>query len=169
MPIIDYVLLAILAYFLIWGFRKGFVHAAASIVGIIVAVVLASRYFEQLADFAAPYIRLEDNINLARIIAFIVLLILINRLIVFLAAALLKTLSILPLVGFFNSVLGGIAGLLEGALFLGLIIYFAGKFPFGSVVEKFLVDSQVAPYLLSIVNFIQPLIPEALRKIEGLI
>ena len=169
MPIVDYVLLAILAYFLIWGFRKGFAHAAASIIGIIVAVVLASRYFEELAQIAAPYIRLEDNINLARIIVFIALLILINRLIVFLAAALLKTLSILPLVGFFNSVLGAVAGVLEGALFLGLIIYFAGKFPFGSIVEKFLIDSQVAPILLSVVSFIQPFIPEALRRIEGLI
>ena len=45
MPIIDYVLLAILAYFLIWGFRKGLVHAAASIIGIIVALVFASPYF----------------------------------------------------------------------------------------------------------------------------
>lgn len=172
MILFDYVLLAILAYFTIWGLRRGLIRAIGSIVGLVLAVVIASRYFGAAADFIAPFIGLEDNINLARIIGFIALLVLVNRLTVFLFAILekmYKTIAILPFMKFGNRLLGGVLGLLEGAIALGLVIYFASRFPFGSIVETFLVDSQIAPLLLSISSIVQPLIPEAIRSIQGLL
>ena len=170
MIILDYVLLAILAYFTIWGLRKGLIQAIGSIVGLILAIVVASRYFEQVTELILPLASfLADNPNLTRIIVFVLMLIVINRVIVFLVGLIYKAFSILPFIGLFNRILGGILGLLEGAILLGLVIFFASRFPFGSIVESFLADSQVAPYLISITGIVQPFIPEAIKQIQGLI
>lgn len=169
MILFDYVLLAILAYFTLWGFRKGLIQAVGSIVGLILAVVIASRYFDVAAEWLIPYI---SNINLARIVAFIALLVLVNRLTIFAFAILqklYKTIAILPFMKFGNRLLGAALGLIEGAVMLGLVIYFASRFPFGSIVEAFLEGSQVAPILLSISSIVQPLIPEAIRGVQGLL
>lgn len=167
---LDYVLLAILAYFAIWGFRKGLIQALGSIAGLILAVVIASRYFEQAADLLSQYVKyFADNPNFAKIAAFVILLVLINRVIVFIIGFVYKAVAIVPFIGFFNRLLGLILGLLEGAVALGLVIYFASRFPFGSVVESFLDGSQIAPYLLSIGNIVLPLIPDAIKQIEGLV
>jgi len=169
---LDYVLLAILAYFTLWGFRKGLILAVGSFVGMVLSIVIASRYFDVAADWLAPYIGLVNNINLARIVSFIALLIIFNRLVVFGFAILekmYKTIAVLPFMKFGNRLLGGVLGLVEGSIILGLVIYFASRFPFGSIVESFLDQSQVAPIVLSISSVVQPLIPEAIRSIQGLL
>ncbi|OGY90865.1 MAG: hypothetical protein A3H70_04010 [Candidatus Komeilibacteria bacterium RIFCSPLOWO2_02_FULL_48_11] len=172
MPIIDYVLLAILAYFFFWGFRKGLIRAVGNFIGLIAAVVLASRYFEVAAEKFGPYVGLGNNANLARIIAFIALLILVNWAVLLIVAAVAKSynaIAVVPGMKLGNRLLGAALGLIEGAVMLGLVIYFASRFPFGSYLEQFLADSRVAPIALSISGIVQPLIPEAIRQIQGLI
>lgn len=172
MPIIDYVLLAILAYFFLWGFKKGLIQAVGSFVGLVIAVVVASRYFDEAAMRFGPYVGLGDNENLARIAAFIILLILVNRAVVLVVAIVAKSynaMAVVPGMKLGNRLLGAALGLIEGAVAIGLIIYFASRFPFGSLVESFLIDSQVAPIVLSISKIVQPFLPEAIRQIQGLI
>lgn len=172
MPIIDYILLAILAYFFLWGFRKGLIQAVGSFIGLIVAVVIASRYFDVAAMKFGPYVGLGNNENLARIISFIVLLILVNRAVLLIVAIVAKSfnaMAVVPGMKLGNRLLGAALGLIEGAMMLGLIIYFSSRFPFGALVERFLVDSQVAPIVLSISKIVQPFLPEAIRQIQGLI
>ena len=170
MIIFDYVLLAVLAYFALWGLKKGLIRAVGSIVGLILATVLASRYFEQAAALLMAFI--GANINLARILAFVVLLIVINRLILWVFIIVEKAyigLAVLPGMKMGNRLLGAVLGLIEGAIVLGLVIYFASRFPFGSLVESFLAESKVAPIVLSISGIVQPLLPDAIRQIQGLI
>jgi len=172
MMIFDYVLLAVLAYFALWGFRKGLIRAVGSFVGMVLSVVLASRYFDAVAEWLAPYTGLTNNINLARIVSFILLLVVVNRLVVFgfgILEKMYKSIAVLPLMKLGNRVLGAILGLVEGAIVLGLVIYFISRFPFGSIVESFLDGSVVAPIVLSISSIVLPLVPEAIRQIQGLL
>ena len=172
MPIVDYILLAILAYFFLWGLRKGLIMAVGSIIGLAAAAVVASRYFQVVADKFAPYLGLEGSPNTAKIIAFIALLILVNRAVILLVAIVARAynvLAVVPGLKLGNRLLGAALGLIEGAVMLGLVIYFASRFPFGNYVEQFLADSKVAPIVLSVSAVVQPLLPEAIRQIKGLI
>lgn len=172
MIILDYVLLAILAYFALSGLRKGLIVAVGSIVGLILSVVLTTRYFELVAEKVAPYVGLSGNLNLAKIIAFIVLLIITNRILALIVGMIHKaytTAAVIPGMKLTNRLLGAVLGLIEGSIMLGLIIYFSAQFPFGSIVTSFLADSKVAPLMLSIAQIVQPFLPEAMRQIKGLI
>jgi len=172
MMMLDYVMLAVLAYFALWGFRKGLIQAIGSIIGLIIAVVLASRYFQQAADAVSPFVSFTKSENFIKVIVFVLMLIIINRLAVFVFSIIekmYKSVAILPGMKFLNRLLGAGLGFIEGCLVLGLIIFFASRFPFGSIVESFLAGSQIAPIVLQISTIIQPFIPEAIKQIQGLI
>lgn len=170
--IIDIVLIAILAYFFFWGFSRGLIKAVGSFAGLIVAVVLAGRYFEQIANQYAPYVGLEGSPNVAKVIAFIILLVVINRLamlVVNIIAKAYNTMAVIPGMKLTNRLLGAALGLIEGAVMIGLIVFVVSRFPFGSFVQPFLDSSKVAPIVLSVSGILQPLLPEAIRQIQGLI
>lgn len=172
LQIIDIVLLGILAYFFFWGFSRGLIRAVGSFIGLIAAVVIASRYFEVAADWLTPYVGLEGKPNVAKVIAFVVLLILINRaamLIVSIITKAFNAMAVVPGMKLTNRLLGAALGLIEGAIMIGLVIFIASRFPFSAFVENFLVGSKVAPLVLSISKIVQPLLPEAIRQIRGLI
>jgi len=172
MLIIDYVLLFILGYFTLWGFRKGLIRAVGGMVGLVVAVVLASRYFETVGDSIAPYIGMQNNLNLARMISFVGLLFVINygvSISVSIVEKMYKTVAILPFMKLGNRLLGALLGLVQASVSIGLILYFAARFPFGSIVEKFFEGSHVAPIVMQIANVVHPLLPDVITKLEGLI
>ncbi|MAG28531.1 hypothetical protein CL632_00060 [bacterium] len=172
MLIIDYILLIILAYFTLWGFRKGLIRAVGGVVGMIGAIVIASRFFEPLADKIAPIIGFEDNMNLARMISFVVILIGVNYAASFLVAIverIYKSVAVLPFMRLGNRLLGAALGLIQASILIGLVLYFAARFPFGSVVESFFEGSRVAPIVMQIAGIIQPLLPDAIKQVESLI
>ena len=172
MILLDYILLAVLVYFTFWGFKQGLIRAVGSFLGLIIAVVITSRYFEYVAERFAPYVGLGNNQNLARIIAFVALLIVVNRLVIFIVGVIHRVyvgIAVIPGMKLSNRLLGAALGLIEGATVLGLVIYFAGRFPFGDFVQGMLSASRLAPIVLSISALVQPLLPEAIRQIRGLI
>ncbi|MDP3995097.1 MAG: CvpA family protein [bacterium] len=169
---IDYILLALLGWSTLWGFRKGLIQSVGGIVGMIGAIVIASRYFEHLAEWLAPIIGFENNLNLARMISFVVILIGVNyavSLVVALAEKAYSAIAVLPFMKFGNRILGAALGLLQASILIGLVLYFAARFPFGSVVDSFFEGSKVAPIVLQIAGIIQPLLPDAIKQIESLI
>jgi len=172
MLIIDYILLAILGYATIWGFRKGIIRAVGGMVGMVTAVIFASRFFNPVAEKIAPIIGFQNSINLVRMIVFVVILIGINYLVsvlVVLAENLYSSIAVLPFMKLGNRLLGAALGLIQSSVMVGLVLYFAARFPFGSIVESFFEGSRVAPIVLGISGIIQPLLPDAIRQIESLI
>jgi len=172
MLVVDYILLAMVGWSTVWGFRKGLIQSVGGIVGLIGAVVLASRFYEPVAEWIAPVIGFEHNLNLARMIAFVGLLIAVNYVVGFivsLAERAYTAVAVLPFMQFGNRMLGAALGLLQSSILLGLVLYFAARFPFGSLVEHFFDDSRVAPILLGIAGIIQPLLPGAIKQIQSLI
>lgn len=172
MIILDYILLAILAYFAFWGFKQGLIRAVGSFIGLIIAVVITSRYFEYAAERFAPYVGLGNNQNLARVIAFVALLIIVSRIVRWIVALIHKaytSMAVIPGLKISNRLLGMALGVIEGATVLGLVIYFANRFPFGDYIQNALAVSKIAPIVLSISALVQPLLPEAIRQVQGLI
>jgi len=172
MLFIDYILLAILAYSTFWGFKKGIISAVGGMVGMVGAVILASRHFETVAQKVAPVIGFENSMNLARMMSFVVLLLAINygvSVVVGLAEKAYETFAVLPFMKFGNRLLGGMLGLIQSSVMVGLVLYFAARFPFGAVVESFFAGSKVAPIVLKIAGIVQPLLPDAIKQVESLI
>ncbi len=172
MMIVDYILLVVLAYSTLWGFKKGIIKSVGGMIGLVGAVLIASRNFEKVAYKIAPVLGFQNNMNLARMLSFVALLLVVSYSVSFVVSILEKTYSsvaVLPFMKLGNRVLGAILGLVQSSVMVGLILYFVARFPFGSVVESFFQGSRVAPIMLNIAGIIQPLLPDAIKQVESLI
>src|SRR3990172_612827 len=151
MNVVDIVLLAILASFILSGFWFGIIHMVGSLVGVLIGAWAAGHYYDVLASGAAPWI--GGNLNLARVIAFIVIFIAVNRLcgfFIYIAEKIFRIIAVIPFLMTFNRLLGAAFGLIEGTLVLGLVVYFSSRFPFTAAFELALRGSEMAKALYNI-------------------
>ncbi len=177
MSILDISLLVILAGFAINGLFKGIIRLVGHIIGLILGVYLTVNFYLSLYewsknwDWIKPWV--TTHTNLAKVLAFIVLFVLAVRLID-LAFALIekifKFMAVIPGSQYLNNLLGAVLGFLEGSLFLGLIIYVISRYALlHNILGGELVHSQIAPFLLKMVNIILPLLPHALSTLKSII
>ncbi|NCB48977.1 MAG: hypothetical protein EOM55_05150 [Clostridia bacterium] len=111
--------------------------------------------------------------NIGKIIAFIVVFVVVAKVTdwVFIwIEKLFNLVSFIPFTKFINRLLGGILGLLEGSLFLGIIIFVSSRYAIiGSLFGNQLINSQTAPYLLKTVDIVMPVLPEALKALQSIL
>jgi uncharacterized membrane protein required for colicin V production len=171
LPFIDTILLIFLFGFIFYGFFFGLIRTFGLLVGVLVATILASRLYLSVSNWASDLFLGHDN--LGRILVFILLFSLINRLVGILFSmidGLFNILTIIPFLKTINRLLGALLGLFVGGLIIGLLLYISNKYAFiDHWFGKWLVDSVLAPYFLKLANILLPLLPEVLKKIDGLI
>ncbi|MDD4476840.1 MAG: CvpA family protein [Patescibacteria group bacterium] len=168
MSLFDTILLIIMGGFGLFGLWFGLVHTLGSLVGTVFGVYFASRYYEPAANWLINITGWNEN--LARVIMFAVAFVIINRLIGLCFWFLDKILSFitnLPFIKSINKLLGMIFGLFEGALVLGIIFYFISKFPLSEYFMSYIAQSQVAPITVKTASILWPLLPEAIRMLQG--
>ncbi|MEA3272936.1 MAG: CvpA family protein [Patescibacteria group bacterium] len=169
MTIFDIMLFIILGGFTLFGFWFGLIHTFGALFGVLIGAGVASRFFDVVADFLHAYT--GGNINALKVIVFIILFLLINRLVGFVFYLLEKSfrfLEILPFLAGINRLMGAVLGFLEGGLIIGLFLYFASIHPFSLwLSEMILEQSQYAHYFLNAANILMPLLPEALKELEA--
>ncbi len=167
--LIDVILLLIFFGFICGGFAMGLIRSIGALVGLGLGAWLAGHYFMPVADRLAPFIGGNDSI--ARIISFLLIFIIINRLAVLVFHLIDKAFNILSVIPFLKSLnrIGGvILGAIEGFLTLGLIIYVIAKFaPDWSFVRNDLNNSQVAHYLVALAKWLIALLPQAFGNIKS--
>lgn len=171
MGIFDIILLIILSGFVFYGLFFGLIRTLGSLAGVVVGAWLASHFYLQVFAWVKD-LAFGFN-NLGKVVVFIILFTLINRLICFAFIILDRTfdiISIIPFLKTINRLAGAILGLLMGGLILGLILYVAARY---AILNNFfggwLVDSQVAPRLIKFASVLAPLLPEVLKKLQSLI
>ena len=171
MSTLDIVLLVLLLIFTWRGLSKGIIRLLGSLVAIIAGSFLASRYYLIFFEWAQDFWHGKEG--LGKTLAFVILFIAITWVInaaFSLAARLWGSLSFIPFTKLIDKVLGAAIGLLQGAFFMGLIIYVSSKYVIiGSLWGNTLVDSQVAPWLLKVTQIILPVLPDALRALQSVI
>lgn len=172
MPIsyFDFALILIVGGFGMFGLWFGLVHTLGSLVGTILGVYLASHYYEPVANWLIKTTGWGENFS--RVIIFIIVFFLINRLVGLVFWILDKFLSFfthLPFIHSIDRLLGLAFGLLEGALMLGITFYFIGKFPLGDTFSGWIAASKVVPYLVKLASILWPLLPDALKAAKGFI
>ncbi len=138
---LDIVILVIIVIATFLGLWIGLIWAALFLVGIIVGVFLAGRYYIPLSQ----HLSFIGDEAIARVAAFAIILVGVI-VVALLLALLLKWLTSLVLLGWVNRLGGAIFGLLLGTLFCGAVLAIWVKFLGsnntieGSVLARFLLD-----------------------------
>lgn len=154
-----------------YGFFKGLIRLLGHIVGLILGAFVASHFYLQFFQWGESLFYGRDN--LGKVVAFIVIFVVTMRvtdLVFSLIERIFKLISIIPFTKLINRLLGAALGLLEGALFLGLIIFVVSRYTLlESLLGSQLSTSQVAPLLLKMTNIILPVLPDALKALQSII
>lgn len=164
----DIILLILLGGFTLFGLYTGLIHALGALVGVAVGAFFASRFYGPIADWLIPIT--GGNPNWVKVVVFILVFIIVNRLVGFafwIVEKIFGVLKVIPFLSTINRLLGAILGLSEGVLVIGLTLYFISKFPLGETLTAALAASSVAAYLIKISAVLWPLLPLVLRQIQS--
>ena len=166
MPLIDLVLILIWSGFVFYGLFFGLIRTLGSLLAVIAGAWAASIFYLDLFNLIESWFFGLDN--LGKIVCFIIVFTVANRLIGFIFMILDKTFSIFSIIPFMKTInrLGGaILGFLEGALVLGILVYLGVEYlslntwlPWG------VKQSVVVPHLIDLIQFLVPFFSEALRS-----
>jgi len=171
MSTFDISLIVILAGFVFHGLFKGLIRSLGHIVGLIIGAYVASHYYLIVFEWGKNLASGHDNVG--KIVAFIILFVVVTRLVDYLFLFVEKFfnfLAFIPSSKYINNLLGGVLGFIEGALFLGLILFVISRYAFiGNFFGDQLLNSQIAPFLLKIATIIMPILPEALKTLKAIV
>ena len=170
MSLFDVVLLIIIGGFGLFGLWFGLVHTLGSLIGTILGVFLATRFYAPVAGWLMSLTGWSGNF--AKVLVFIVAFLVINRLVGFafyLIDRLLGIITRLPFINSLNRLLGLAFGVLEGVIVLGILFYFINKFPLWPTLTNALLQSKVALFCVKTASVLWPLIPDALKTIKDTI
>lgn len=169
MTIFDVILLIILGGFVMFGLWFGFIHTLGAIVGTFAGAFFAGLWYDELGNWLTAVF---GHPNLMKIFAFIFIFIIINRLIGFafyILDRIFKFLSIIPFLKTINRLLGGVLGLFEGILVVGLSLFMIARFPISEWFTAVLQASKIAPWFVKTSGILQWMLPELLRQIQSVI
>lgn len=170
MTLFDLILLLILGGFVAYGLWFGLINTLGVLVGTIAGAFLAARWYDDVASWLGFLFGGREN--LAKVICFLILFIIINRLVglvFWLVDKIFSFLKIIPFLSTINRLLGAVFGFLEGVLVLGLTLYLAERYPLGDWFMNYLADSKVAHYFITVGKILMPLLPEVLKQIKTMI
>src|SRR3989339_493832 len=147
MPYFDIGLIIIIGIFGLIGLAFGLVQTLGSLLGMILGVFIAARYYEVGAEWITSFTGWGGNFP--KVLIFIV--------------------TRLPFISSINRLLGLVFGVLEGAIGLGIILYFVARFPLGETFMGALGASRIVPILVHMAGVLMPLVPEGLRILQSTI
>lgn len=154
---LDIIIIVALIVPIFTGLMQGLIKAALSLAGIIVGVVLASNYYENLAGVLG-FISNEDIANIVAFIIILAIVFIIANLIAFFLRATIKALTL----GWVDRVGGAVFGFVMGAIFISAVLATIVKF-FG---EGMVTESALAAFLLDKFPIVLGLLPSQFDSIR---
>src|SRR5467141_3604988 len=156
MNIADWSILGVIVLSVVMAIMEGFFHQAFGLVGLVVGYLLAAWQYHRVAERFAPQLK---SPWLGEIVAFVA---------IFLAVVMLAGIAgritrwVMKEAGLslFDRILGGMLGLLKGALFVSVILMGMTAF---TPTSKWLEGSELAPYFLVVGRAAIWLAPSQLR------
>lgn len=138
-----------------------------AVIGTIVGVIVGGLFYNSLALYI-EFVFL-GNINLARVICFAIIFLLIDRLIGFIFSLIAKNSNLitkLPFIKTINRLGGAVFGLIEANIWLGIILFVLTKYSICPTFDQLLVTSKLVNPLISFVSFLIPLLPQELINLS---
>jgi membrane protein required for colicin V production len=156
---LDIVLLVVIAIATLLGFRTGIIKAVLSLVGVIVGVILAGRFYVPLSE----QLTFIPHAGAAKITAFAIILIGV-MIIAAVAASLLKWAASIVMLGWVNRLGGALFGLVLGATLGGALLATWVKFLGAGAV---IADSALARLLLDYFPVVLVLLPDEFDAVRS--
>jgi len=148
---LDIVIVIAIAISTIMGLRTGIIKAVLSLAGLIVGVILAGRYYVPFSE-GLTFI---SSANVAKIVAFAIILIGV-MIIARVLAGLLKQVASVLMLGWVNRLGGAIFGFVLGAILCGALLAIWIKY---LGVADVIIESGLAPILLDYLPLVLALLP----------
>ena len=130
MNLVDLFVWSVLLAFAVKGFMKGFVREVCSLLGLVLGGWAAFRFYPSLSQSLRPLIQLPQQA--ASALSF-VLILLLTGLLFYLLGHLVTVVLKMALLGGVNRIGGMVFGVLQGALILCLVLFFAASRPWPSI------------------------------------
>jgi len=169
MTFIDIIILIILALFVWKGIKLGLIEAVGGIIGLFVGAFMAGQYYDEAAEMLQGL--LFGSEILANVLGFLIVFIVVNRaiaLIFWIIDKIFNIIAIIPFLKTFNRLLGGIFGLLEGLIFIGIIVFFLSLVPFTGSIQESVDDSRFAGIFETVGKIADPFIPDSIINLPSL-
>lgn len=147
--IVDIIILIILLYGLFSGLMRGGVLQLFSLVGFIIAIIVARLFSSDLADIISSIIPTDNGawLILYNVISFMIIYIVV-RLIIRKIASVLNIVTKLPVIGFLNRIIGALLGFVQMYLVSFVIIIILFLIPMENV-KELIEGSRVAMYMVN--------------------
>ncbi len=147
--IVDIIVLIILLYGLFSGLMRGGVLQFFSLVGFIIAIIVARLFSSDLADIINSIISTDNGawLILYNVISFMIIYIIV-RLIIRKIASVLNIVTKLPVIGFLNRIIGALLGFVQMYLVSFIIIIILFLIPMENV-KGLIEGSRVAMYMVN--------------------
>lgn len=155
---LDILILVALVFSFIAGLTTGIVRGAVNLVGLIVGIILAGKFYTNVAG----WLGFIHDTNISNIIGFVLILVVV-MIIAGLVGGLLRKLVSAIMLGWLDHLLGGILGLLIGAITLGALLALWVKFFSPNVVS----DSAIAKILLEKFPLVLNLLPSSFNSVKN--
>ncbi len=128
MNYIDYIIIAVVAVFLIKGLVRGFFSETLGLVGLVLAFVFATKFMSDLSGWIERIIHMQAVI--ATVLSFVIIFFAVVLVFHLLANFLEKVFSSAHL-GWLEKLAGAGVGFLKGATIVSLLLIFVSLVPFG--------------------------------------
>lgn len=170
MPIVDMIILLIIASFIYFGFKSGLISVLGRIVGVFIGAFIAGQYYLEIAPWFAQISFGSEKLQ--QVIAFIVIFALSSQLIgliFYMVDKIYDAIAIIPGLKAINHLAGAILGFFEGVLVISVVLYIFYLLPFSDALDQYIVDSQLVHYFMAISQVIGPFIPDSLQALRQFI
>ena len=168
---LDTIILVVICGFLFYGLFFGLIRTIGAFFGVLIGAVIASRFYLEIYSWISDFFFGRDS--LGKIIVFILLFSIINRIVGFGFYLIDRTYNLLTIIPFLKTInrLGGlILGFVTGSLFVGVVLFVAVRYAFiENWLGQALVNSKFSPLLIDFSGLLMPLLPEVLNKLKSLI
>lgn len=161
---IDIILIVIILAFVFFGLFFGIVHTIGSLITTILGIMIAMK-------FTTPAFQTFGFIlgggETARVIMFVFVFFISSRLLSIILrffGGLFSWFTYIPFANSFNKLLGGVFGLAEGIIVVGVVIFYAMQILPDDTLLHALQGSFLAKFLVAIMSALQVFFPESLRR-----
>jgi len=158
MNVIDILVIALVLVSGVLGLYWGIIRQVLAIVGLLAGIALAGRYGVNVAEWLSSFV---NDTRAADVLGFVAVFLGVTAL-VSLLASLLHRLAGLLFLGWADHAIGGVLGLLQGALMATVLIAVLAANP-SEQVNAALRDSQYAGRVVQTFGFALTLMPESVR------
>jgi membrane protein required for colicin V production len=158
---LDIVIIVFLAITTITGLTKGLIKTIIPLVGVILAIVLAGRFYGSVGDLLSTWLHSSSQTNIIGFAIIFIVVIIVSLIIAFLLS---KFLSLL-LLGWIDKLGGAALGFVIGSFVIGAILTVITKYHFRGM-EGAIQNSHLASFFVAHFNLVLPLLPKEFDSVH---